>query len=191
MMPEPRDRFDELLRDTFKAGVPDPEFKADDALPEEVPVGLRASIIEVARQFSTRLLAHRLCAAGEGVGWGIEDLASEASGCEGEAKRFLRGEGTPLELEPGHIAKMFFRARFEPNQWATLLFQAVASQAVYSEPSRGQIWGRTSGLSDLLRAERLSGSKPQPRDPAWAERFARAFVDEVLDEWKRLTTGMS
>src|SRR3990172_7900891 len=99
MMPEPRDRFDELLRSAFKAGVPEPEYEADDASPEEVPAELKARVIEEARQLSTRLLARRLCAAGEEVGWNIDDLASEAIGCEAEAKRLLRGEGTPLELE--------------------------------------------------------------------------------------------
>lgn len=188
-MSEPSDPFDELLRSTFKAGVPEPEYKADDASPEEVSAELKARVLEEARRFSTRLLARRLCAAGEEAGLNnIDDLASEAFGCEAEAKRLLQGEGTPLELEPRHIARMFFRARFGPDEWATLLFQAVASQARRPEAPQGEIWGRTTGLSNLLRAERLSGGKAQPRDAAWAESVARGFVDEVLDEWQKLTS---
>src|SRR5438132_1940560 len=178
MMPEPRDPLDELLRRAFKAGFPDPEYEADDAPPTEVLPELRARAIEEARQFSTRLLARKLCSAGEEVGWNIDDLASEAVGCESEAKRFLLGEGTPGELEPRHLAKIFFRARFEPDEWEILLFQAVASQVIHQGAQGGEIWGRTTGLSDLQRAKRLSGSKPQPRDPAWAERVARGFVEE-------------
>lgn len=190
MMPEPRDRFEELLRDAFEAGVSEPEYEADDASPEAVPLKLKARALEEARRFSARLLAGRLCAAGEEAGWNIDDLAPEAVGAEDEAKRFLLGNGTPLALEPKYLARMFFRARFDPAEWGTLLFQAAASQAIYRQAPKGQIWGRTTGLSNLLRAERLSGASPQFRDPAWAERVARNFVDEVLDEWKKLTSGM-
>jgi hypothetical protein len=190
MMPESSDRFEELLRAAFKAGVPEPEYEADYASPETVPLELKARALEETRQFSTRLLARRLCAAGEEAGRSIDDLASEAVGAEEEAKRLLLGNGTPLALEPKHLARMFFRAGLDPAEWEILLFQAVASQASYRQAPRGQIWGRTTGLSDLLRAERLSGTGPQFRDPAWAERVARNFVDEVLGEWKKLASGM-
>lgn len=187
-MSEPSDPFEKFLRSAYKAGVPEPEYKADDASPEEVSPELKARVLEEARRFSTRLLARRLCAAGEEAGLNIDDLASEAFGCEAEAKRLLQGEGTLLELEPRHVARMFFRARFGPDEWATLLFQSVASQAMRPEAPQGEIWGRTTGLSKLLRAERLSGGKAQPRDAAWAERVAQGFVDEVLDEWQKLTS---
>ncbi len=187
-MSEPSDPIDKLLRNVFKAGMPEPEYAADDAPPEEVSSELKARVLGEARRLSTRLLARRLCDAGEEAGLNIDDLASEAFGCEAEAKRFLQGEGTPLELEPGHVARMFFRARFGPNEWRVLLFQAVTSEAVYPEVQQGEVWGRTTELSNLQRAERLVGAKSQPRDAAWAERVARGFVDEVLDEWQKLTS---
>lgn len=187
MMPERADRFEELLRRAFKAGVSEPEYEADYASPESVPPELKARALEEARWFSTRLLANRLRSAGEESGWNIDDLASEAVGSEEEARRFLLGEKTPLALEPKHLARIFLRAGFPPDQWEILLFQATASQASYRQIPEGRIWGRTSGLSDLLRTERLSGTGPEIRDPIWAERVARNFVDEVLEEWRNLT----
>jgi hypothetical protein len=188
-MPDPVDRLDEILRAAFGAGVPEPEYDADNAPAEEVPPSLHARIVQEAAMVSTRLLASRVCDAGENAGWKIDDLASEAVGCEEEAKQFLSGSGNPADISPQGLARILVRAQIEPLEWKDLLVQSVASHTLFQQPTQGQLWGRTSGLSPSRRSEQLASSGERERVPVRAERVARGFAEEVLEEWNRLTSG--
>lgn len=56
------------LRNAFSLGVPEPEYAADMADPEDVPESLAFSVVARARERSTELLAERLRQAAEAVG---------------------------------------------------------------------------------------------------------------------------
>ncbi len=188
-MPGPTDRFDEILRAAFRAGIPEPEYEADSASPAEVPESLRTRILDEAARLSTRLLAARVCEAGEHAGWSIDDLASEAVGSEEEAKNFLVGSGNPASIPPRGLARILVQAGLEPLAWMELLVQSVASHTLFQPPTQGQLWGRTTGLSQSKRSEHLADSSDRERDPLRAGRVARGFAEEVVEEWRKLTSG--
>lgn len=186
-MPESKDRLEELLLAAFAGRVPEPTYEADNSVPKPVPGSLRERIIERARHHSSELLAERLRQAVDEEGWSVDDLASEAVDCEEDAKRFLTGIGNPYALPPGKLARILFRTKLESTDWKDLLMQALVSGFVGRQPMEGQVWGRTSGLSLSGRSGKLDEGTPMMRDPAQAHRVAAAFIEEVMDEWTKLT----
>jgi hypothetical protein len=181
------DAFEHELRNAFALGVPEPEYTADMADPEDVPESLAFSVVARARERSTELLAERLRQAAEAVGWTADDLASEARDQEGEARDFLRGWKSPRSLQPRSLARLLWRSELEQRQWQTLLTQAVASSFFFAAATEEQVWGRATGLSDEERGEALA--ERGERDPERAGRVARIFVEEVIDEWTTLMSG--
>jgi hypothetical protein len=179
--------FERELRSAFALGVPEPEYAADSAGSEEVPESEAFSIVARARERSTELLAERLREAAEATGWTVDELAFEARDQEGEARDFLRGWKSPRSLRPNLLARMFWRSELEPQQWQTLLSQAVASSFFFTAPTEEQVWGRATGLPDEERGEALAGRGE--RDPERAARVARIFVEEVIEEWTMLMSG--
>jgi hypothetical protein len=181
------DAFEQELRSAFAVGVPEPKYAADSADSEEVPESLAFSVVARARERSTELLAERLREAAEASGWTVDQLASEARDQEGEARDFLRGWKSPRSLRPHLLARVFWRSELKPQEWQTLLTQAVASSFFFAAPTEEQVWGRATGLPDEDRAEALATRGE--RDPDRAARVARIFVEEVIEEWTTLMSG--
>jgi hypothetical protein len=185
-VPEGTDRFDELLRLAFTAGVAEPEYEADKAEPEAITPELVTSILGRVRDESSRLLASRITAAADRVGWSAEDLAHEAFGHEQEARQFLSTGGDPRPLSARGLAQVLWHARLKPSGWKDLLSQAVASYVVFQRPVEGDVvWGRTTGLSGDRRADGLLGAEVE-RNPERAKHVADDFVQEVSEEWTTL-----
>jgi len=181
------DAFETGLRDAFAAGVPEPEYVADGADPEDVPEALLFSVLARARERSSELLAERLREAAEEFGWTADELALEATDEESEARDFLRGWKSPQSLQPRSLARLLWRSGLEPLQWQRLLAQAVASSTFFAATSEEQVWGRATGLADEERAEALA--RRGERDPERAGRVAKIYVEEVIDEWTSLMSG--
>jgi hypothetical protein len=182
------DRLDRLLRQAFREGVPEPESEADTAAPEPIPSDLYRRLLARADELTGQLLAIKVLEAGESIGWGPKELTVDASGYEREARELLMGKGEPLQFPPEVIARLLWRVELGPTDWEELLIQLVASQVTFDRPVEGSVWARTTGLSDEARQAALTEGKPE-RNPARAERVARAFVEEVVEEWTSLTSG--
>lgn len=189
-MPGTDDRNDELLREAFATGLPEPEYEADSAQPEAPPAPLRARIIARAAQRTAELLTERLREGAEEIGWSLDDLAEEAGDEADQARALLRYGGDPRRLSSDALARLFWRVELEPADWSDLLLQAVVAHAVFPRPAQGEIWGRTTGLTGPSRADALLGAAGE-RDPEKARRVARIFVDGVIEEWKSLRKSKS
>jgi len=185
-MPNSDNRLDALLEQAFTLVTPRWDDDADRATPRQVPSELRARILERVAQVCSQLLARQLRDAGERIGWSVDDLAEEASDQADLARQFLRMGGDPSGLVPRAFARLFWRAELSPDDWHELLLQTIAAYAVFQPPMHGEIWGRTHGLVGPLRADALSGATGGERDPERAEKVARGFVEEVVEEWKIL-----
>lgn len=190
-MPERRDHLDDLLRQAFEAGIPEPEHEADKTSPVDVPVDLRARLLQRAAYASSELLGTRLRAAGEAAGWTMDELAAEAAEHAGDASNLLAGRGDPRRLPAHDLARLFRLIGLDPSEWSELLTQTVASHVMFPQPLQGQVWGRTAGLTGRERAEALVSGTPPAKDPDRARRVAKDFVEEVIDEWKSLAKEMS
>jgi hypothetical protein len=186
-MPDLDRGFDEILRGAFAEGIPEPHYDADSAKEKDVPDDLRAQLLARASTESGRLFAERVLEAAERVGWTSDELAQEAIGVEREAAQLLRGHGDPRLLTSQGLARMLWRAELDPFSWSELLTQLVASMTLFPTPLHGEVWGRTTGLSDAERGEALA--EDVERDPVRAKRVADLFVEEVIDEWTSLTLG--
>jgi hypothetical protein len=185
------DQLDHLLRKGLLDFAALPADASDEAHPEPVPADLRNEVIERASRATAELLALRVLSAGERAGWGPEELIEDAQGDDQELVReFLQGEADPIALSPDVFARVLWRVEFDPSEWQELLFQLVASSVFYNR-NEGETWGRTTGLSSRRRADALLDDEPGEHDPERAERVAKAFVAEVVDEWSSLTAEMS
>lgn len=190
-MPGQRDPLDDLLRQAFEAGIPEPEYAADQASPVDVPADLRARLLQRASDASSEILGVRLREAGEAAGWTMDELAAEVAEHAGNASILLTGHGDPRRLPAHDLARLFRLVDLDPSEWSELLAQAVASHMLFSQPLQGQVWGRTTGLTGQERAEALVSGTPPIRDPDRARKVAQDFVEEVIDEWKSLAKEMS
>lgn len=185
-MPTGADKFDDFLHSAFVGGVAEPEYEEDAARPEPVPSELVTSVLAQTRKESSRLLAKRMVAAAERIGWSPEDLVHEAVGQEQEARQFLSTGGDPRRLSPHSVARLLWTIRLKPSAWKALLGQAIASYVVFRRPvEEDVVWGRTTGLSGDERADALIGVEVS-RDPDRARRVANEFVEEVIDAWTTL-----
>lgn len=177
--------LDEFLHIAYSAGVPDPAEYAVPAEAIDVPPDLRRRVIERAARASSDFLAGKIIEAGGTSDWSPDELAHEAIDHEREALLMLTESGDPRAVSALGMARLFVTVGLEPNEWEPLLIQTTATFVTF--PSSGpKVLGRTTGLTPEQRARALGG---EIRDPARAQRVARNFVEEVIEEWTTLRSG--